>query len=79
MCAATTVSLDMTYAESMVQIKDYVRENRVFEKQFVKETRFTGNETQKGISDSVELSNRDSIIEATPASAPCVGCGCAGC
>lgn len=64
---------------SMLQIKDYVRENRVFEKQFVKETRFTGNETQKGISDSIELSNRDSIIEATPATAPCVGCGCAGC
>ena len=63
----------------MMQIKDYVRENRVFEKQFVKETHFTGNETQKGISDSVELSNRDSIIEATPAAAPCVGCGCAGC
>ncbi|KAL3142378.1 hypothetical protein ABBQ38_002714 [Trebouxia sp. C0009 RCD-2024] len=61
------------------EIKDYVRENRVFEKQFVKETRFTGIETQKGISDSVELSNRDSIIEATPAAAPCVGCGCADC
>jgi len=56
-----------------------VRENRVFEKQFVKETRFTGNETQKGISDTVELSNRDCIIEATPAAAPCVGCGCDGC
>lgn len=63
----------------MMQIKDYVRENRVFEKQFVKETRFTGNETQKGITDTVELSNRDSIIEATPAAAPCVGCGCADC
>ena len=69
-----------------LQVKDYIRENRVFEKQFVKETRFTGNETQKGISDVVELSNRDSIIEATPAQAPCVGsgyagagCGCVGC
>lgn len=61
-----------------VQVKDYIRENRVFEKQFVKETRFTGNETQKGISDVVELSNRDSIIEATPAAAPCVGSGYAG-
>ncbi|KAA6429130.1 MAG: hypothetical protein FRX49_01239 [Trebouxia sp. A1-2] len=61
------------------EIKDYVRENRVFEKQFVKETRFTGNETMKGISDTVELSNRDSIIEATPAAPPCVGCGCADC
>lgn len=69
-----------------LQVKDYIRENRVFEKQFVKETRFTGNETQKGISDTVELSNRDSIIESTPAAAPCVGsgyagagCGCVGC
>ena len=63
-------------SHDLVQVREYVRENRVFEKAFVKETRFTGKEQLAGAGDVDVLNVEERIVEQTPYSPPCTGSEC---